>query len=569
MPPAPKTVRLSTTDSTARHVLAHIPLSRTVPELLTMAIIGISLLVASVVLFCLRPPAWLPNLFANLSQRKVTGPPPRSPIEQPEDEDDEPSAAEADVPEPKKDAIISLPAPPPPPIIIQEESLVEIKVTEASEEDAESPVHKREDRREQDKTVEEVFRGEEEEEEQTTPKAIAIARDEPVPSLDLPGLSITPELSEDNAAQQPPRSPPSFTMTPPPAFNIEPATSPEPAYDRGVDAVAEQIPPSSTMPAPPSRDMKPISEQGMDFAPPQIQLPQFNHVAPEQTSPATASPSQPNVAPTPPRKTPSDLMPPPPVPNSKLPKPRTSGIPLPATSSSSSPLRRVPSLTTAGRSSPTPSRLPSPPTAISRNISPTTSRIAKPSAASTPSPPAPTGNRIPTLSGIPHRASPTPSSRNLPIPRRGGPSSSSSSGLMPPPTATSIPKKPSRQVSLQPGHSPLDWARLAQSPTSDLRNLPPNTPYLRVTPSMLKQHNGRKGNDAWSAFGGKVYNITPYIAFHPGGGPELLRGAGKDGTRLFAEVHPWVNYETMLQSCLIGLLVDESEAGPGAMEEMD
>lgn len=86
---------------------------------------------------------------------------------------------------------------------------------------------------------------------------------------------------------------------------------------------------------------------------------------------------------------------------------------------------------------------------------------------------------------------------------------------------------------------------------------------------MLKQHNGRKGNDAWSAFGGKVYNITPYIGFHPGGGPELLRGAGKDGTRLFAEVHPWVNYETMLQSCLIGLLVEESEAGPGAMEEMD
>lgn len=139
---------------------------------------------------------------------------------------------------------------------------------------------------------------------------------------------------------------------------------------------------------------------------------------------------------------------------------------------------------------------------------------------------------------------------------------------MPPPTATSIPKKPSRQVSLQPGHSPLDWARLAQSPTSDLRGLPPHTPYLRVTPSMLKQQNGRKGRDAWTVFGGKVYNVSPYLPFHPGGGPELLRGAGKDGTRLFAEVHPWVNYETMLQSCLIGLLVEEGEAS-NAMEEMD
>ncbi|KAJ4393887.1 hypothetical protein N0V93_003103 [Gnomoniopsis smithogilvyi] len=531
-----------------------------------MAIIGISLLVASVVLFCLRPPAWLPNLLANLTQRKVTGPAPRPPIEQPEDEDDEPSTEDADVPALEEDAVMSL-SPPPPPIIIQE-PLVDIGVTDASDEDAKNQVHQIEDLREQDRTVEEMLEEEEGEEEQTTPKAAATARDEPIPSLDLPDLSRSSELSVHTAPQQPPpSSPPSFTMTPPPTFNIEPATAPEPVSDRGVDATPEQIAPSFTMPAPPPFNIEPatapepVSERGMDVAPPQIQPPQLNLVAPEHASSLAATSPQPNIDPAPPRKSPSDLMPPPPVPNSKLPKPRSSGIPLPA--SSSSPLRRVPSLTTAGRSSPTPSRLPSPPTAP-RNISPTTTRIAKPNA---PSPPGATGNRIPTLSGIPRRASPTPSSRNLPIPRRGGPSTSS--GLMPPPTATSIPKKPSRQVSLQPGHSPLDWARLAQSPTSDLRNLPPNTPYLRVTPSMLKQQNGRKGNDAWSAFGGKVYNITPYIAFHPGGGPELLRGAGKDGTRLFAEVHPWVNYETMLQSCLIGLLVDESEAGPGAMEEMD
>lgn len=149
---------------------------------------------------------------------------------------------------------------------------------------------------------------------------------------------------------------------------------------------------------------------------------------------------------------------------------------------------------------------------------------------------------------------------------------------MPPPTASASTlkqnsKKPaSKQVSLAPGHSPLDWARLAQSPTSDLRNLPPDTPYLRVTPSMLKQQNGRKGRDAWTVFGGKVYNVTPYIPFHPGGAGELLRGAGKDGTRLFGEVHPWVNYETMLAACLVGLAVEEGEgedAGASKMEEMD
>ena len=35
---------------------------------------------------------------------------------------------------------------------------------------------------------------------------------------------------------------------------------------------------------------------------------------------------------------------------------------------------------------------------------------------------------------------------------------------------------------------------------------------------------------------GKVYNITPYLNYHPGGVDELMRAAGKDGTQLFDEV---------------------------------
>lgn len=66
------------------------------------------------------------------------------------------------------------------------------------------------------------------------------------------------------------------------------------------------------------------------------------------------------------------------------------------------------------------------------------------------------------------------------------------------------------------------------------------------------------------ALGGRVYNITPYIAFHPGGEPELLRGAGRDGTTLFGEVHPWVNYEGMLAACLVGIYVTEEEGAAAA-----
>ncbi|KAL8396717.1 hypothetical protein RB594_003694 [Gaeumannomyces avenae] len=176
----------------------------------------------------------------------------------------------------------------------------------------------------------------------------------------------------------------------------------------------------------------------------------------------------------------------------------------------------------------------------------------------------------------------------LPIPSRGGGAPSSSS-LAPPPTHTGkpAPRVPpaqnarSRLVPLAPGHSPLDWARLSSGPAADLRGLPLGTPYLRVSPSMLKRRDGRKGRDAWSAYGGRVYNVSPYVPFHPGGKGELLRGAGKDATRLFGEVHPWVNYETMLAACLVGILVDEGEGhedekseqkdGGGAsnMEDMD
>jgi len=47
----------------------------------------------------------------------------------------------------------------------------------------------------------------------------------------------------------------------------------------------------------------------------------------------------------------------------------------------------------------------------------------------------------------------------------------------------------------------------------------------------LKKHNKRE--DAWTALQGRVYNITPYLPFHPGGVDELMRVAGRDGTRLF------------------------------------
>jgi len=51
---------------------------------------------------------------------------------------------------------------------------------------------------------------------------------------------------------------------------------------------------------------------------------------------------------------------------------------------------------------------------------------------------------------------------------------------------------------------------------------------------------------------GVVYDVTRYMDYHPGGAEELMRGAGEDATSLFAEAHPWVNFESMLTSCVVG-----------------
>lgn len=55
----------------------------------------------------------------------------------------------------------------------------------------------------------------------------------------------------------------------------------------------------------------------------------------------------------------------------------------------------------------------------------------------------------------------------------------------------------------------------------------------RYTLEDIKQH--RTEDDAWTAIQGKVYNITPYLKFHPGGVKDLMRIAGRDGTKLFSK----------------------------------
>ncbi|KDN48847.1 cytochrome b5 [Tilletiaria anomala UBC 951] len=128
---------------------------------------------------------------------------------------------------------------------------------------------------------------------------------------------------------------------------------------------------------------------------------------------------------------------------------------------------------------------------------------------------------------------------------------SASSGLVVRSGTGIAPGSGRKKVVLEPGYGPLDWARLKSS--SDLRG--GITQLRKITPTELKAH--ANAEDAWSAFHGKVYNITPYLRYHPGGVKELMRVAGRDGTRLFMLTHSWVNIEAMIDSTMVGFLVPD------------
>lgn len=133
------------------------------------------------------------------------------------------------------------------------------------------------------------------------------------------------------------------------------------------------------------------------------------------------------------------------------------------------------------------------------------------------------------------------------------------------------------KVQLQPGFHLVDWMRLMKS--SSINSMTSGgrqdgEGLRKVSLRELSQHSSEF--DCWTAYKGKVYDITKYIAFHPGGKPKLMLGAGKDCTDLFDKFHRWVNIDNILGKCVIGVLgseeeiiveEDEEEEGYGGKEQ--
>ncbi|KAM7420043.1 hypothetical protein PAMA_014652 [Pampus argenteus] len=116
------------------------------------------------------------------------------------------------------------------------------------------------------------------------------------------------------------------------------------------------------------------------------------------------------------------------------------------------------------------------------------------------------------------------------------------------------------KVVLKPGHSLMDWIRFSKS-GKDLTGL--RGRLIEVTKEELQKHNTR--DDCWTCIRGMVYNVTPYMDYHPGGEVELMKAAGIDGTDLFDQVHRWVNYESMLKECLVGRMATMTTTAIKAM----
>ncbi|XP_071720904.1 cytochrome b5 domain-containing protein RLF-like [Rutidosis leptorrhynchoides] len=112
------------------------------------------------------------------------------------------------------------------------------------------------------------------------------------------------------------------------------------------------------------------------------------------------------------------------------------------------------------------------------------------------------------------------------------------------------------KVPYQIGHSQVDWLKLTRT-HPDLAGLKGQSNKRLIPLSEVKQHN--TPDSMWTVLKGRVYNITPYMKFHPGGVDMLMKGVGKDCTALFNKYHAWVNAEFMLEKCLVGILEDSRQ----------
>lgn len=118
---------------------------------------------------------------------------------------------------------------------------------------------------------------------------------------------------------------------------------------------------------------------------------------------------------------------------------------------------------------------------------------------------------------------------------------------------TTLPTKRKKAI-IRKGFALYDWKVLLNS-SRDLA-MRKGLPLRAFTLEEVACHN--KIHDGWTILHGKVYNIGPYLHYHPGGVNILKPTLGKDGTELFEKYHRWVGIDNLIGKLLLGYIEEKS-----------
>jgi ferredoxin-NADP reductase len=118
-------------------------------------------------------------------------------------------------------------------------------------------------------------------------------------------------------------------------------------------------------------------------------------------------------------------------------------------------------------------------------------------------------------------------------------------------------KKPGK-VPLTPGHSLFHWAKKSAALADLAKRRAP-----RVI-SLLELQSHSTLDDAWCAIAGRVYDVTPYLDYHPGGAVIFAQVLGDDATDAFAQYHQFVNARELCAALELGTLASSAGA-PGSL----
>ena len=112
------------------------------------------------------------------------------------------------------------------------------------------------------------------------------------------------------------------------------------------------------------------------------------------------------------------------------------------------------------------------------------------------------------------------------------------------------------KVALRRGFGLHDWSLLCRS-ARDLAQRQ-GQPLRPISPEEIAQH--ASVHDAWISLHGKVYNITPYLHYHPGGVDIFKPCLGGDASALFDKYHRWVNTQGLIGVLQLGYLDESASA---------